>query len=107
MQDTANLDDILADAVDRLPGRQPGPDVEALVAIGRPSAPELGDLPGRRVVRADGRLPRGTPQRALPLGEGVPMRGDRGSLREARLPPDLSQRNSVVHRCHSRGLRAT
>jgi methylated-DNA-protein-cysteine methyltransferase-like protein len=47
------------------------------------------DLPWHRVVRADGRLPRGAPQRARLLGEGVPMRGDRVNLREARLPPDL------------------
>ena len=46
------------------------------------------DLPWHRVVRADGRLPRGAPQRALLLREGVPMRGDRVDLREARLPPD-------------------
>jgi methylated-DNA-protein-cysteine methyltransferase related protein len=47
------------------------------------------DLPWQRVVRADGRLPRGAPQRALLLREGVPMRGDRVDLREARLPPEL------------------
>ena len=46
------------------------------------------DLPWHRVVRADGHLPRGAPQRALLLREGVPMRGDRVDLREARLPPD-------------------
>ena len=47
------------------------------------------DLPWYRVVRADGRLPRGAAQRARLLREGVPMRGDRVDLREARLPPDL------------------
>jgi methylated-DNA-protein-cysteine methyltransferase related protein len=47
------------------------------------------DLPWHRVVRADGRLPRGAPQRALLRREGVPMRGDRVDLREARLPPEL------------------
>jgi len=47
------------------------------------------DLPWHRVVRADGRLPRGAPQRARLLREGVPMRGERVDLREARLPPDL------------------
>jgi methylated-DNA-protein-cysteine methyltransferase-like protein len=47
------------------------------------------DLPWHRVVRADGRLPQGEPQRARLLREGVPMRGDRVNLRDARLPPDL------------------
>jgi methylated-DNA-protein-cysteine methyltransferase related protein len=47
------------------------------------------DLPWHRVVRADGGLPRGAPQRARLLEERVPMRGDRVNLREARLPPDL------------------
>ena len=46
-------------------------------------------LPWHRVVRADGRLPRGAPQRARLLREGVPMRGDRVDLREARLPTEL------------------
>lgn len=44
------------------------------------------DLPWHRVVRADGTLPRGEPQRERLLREGVPMRGDRVDLREARLP---------------------
>jgi methylated-DNA-protein-cysteine methyltransferase related protein len=47
------------------------------------------DLPWHRVVRADGRLPRGAPQRARLLQEGVPMRGEHVDLREARLPRDL------------------
>src|ERR1700730_18827556 len=47
------------------------------------------DLPWHRVVRADGHLPRGAPQRALLRREGVPMRGDRVDLRGARLPPEL------------------
>jgi alkylated DNA nucleotide flippase Atl1 len=47
------------------------------------------DLPWHRVVRADGSIPKGTPQRDLLLAEGVPMRGDRVDLREARLPPEL------------------
>ena len=47
------------------------------------------DLPWHRVVRADGSLPRGEPQRARLLQEGVPLRGDRVNLREARVPPDL------------------
>jgi hypothetical protein len=40
-------------------------------------------------VLADGSLPKGAPQRALLLREGVPMRGDRVDLREARLPVEL------------------
>jgi methylated-DNA-protein-cysteine methyltransferase related protein len=46
-------------------------------------------IPWHRVVRADGTLPKGPPQRKLLLREGVPMRGDRVDLREARLPPEL------------------
>ena len=47
------------------------------------------DLPWQRVVRADGSLPKGGRQRALLLREGVPMRGERVDLREARLPPEF------------------
>jgi methylated-DNA-protein-cysteine methyltransferase-like protein len=47
------------------------------------------DLPWHRVVRADGSLPKGANQRELLLREGVPMRGVRVDLREARLPPEL------------------
>jgi methylated-DNA-protein-cysteine methyltransferase related protein len=47
------------------------------------------DIPWHRVVRADGSLPKGAPQRTLLLREGVPMRGDRVDLREARLPVEL------------------
>jgi alkylated DNA nucleotide flippase Atl1 len=47
-------------------------------------------LPWHRVVRADGSLPQGEVQRKLLLAEGVPMRGDRVDLRQARLPPDVS-----------------
>ena len=47
------------------------------------------DLPWHRVVRADGSIPKGAPQRALLLRERVPMRGDRVDLREARLPVAL------------------
>ncbi|MCW3027984.1 MAG: Methylated-DNA-(protein)-cysteine S-methyltransferase binding protein [Solirubrobacterales bacterium] len=48
------------------------------------------DLPWQRVVRADGGIPQGSPQRELLLREGVPMRGDRVDLRRARLPTELS-----------------
>jgi methylated-DNA-protein-cysteine methyltransferase-like protein len=61
-----------------------------------PGAPRLVGLilarthiPWHRIVRADGSLPKGAPQRALLLREGVPMRGDRVDLREARLPVEL------------------
>ena len=47
------------------------------------------DLPWQRVVRADGSLPKGAKQRALLVREGVPMRGERVDLREARLPPEF------------------
>ena len=47
------------------------------------------DLPWHRVVRADGTIPKGQRQRELLLGEGVPMRGDRVDLDQARLPPEL------------------
>jgi len=46
-------------------------------------------IPWHRVVRIDGSLPKGAPQRDLLLREGVPMRGDRVDLEEARLPPEL------------------
>jgi alkylated DNA nucleotide flippase Atl1 len=46
-------------------------------------------IPWHRVVRADGSLPQGEPQRKLLLREGVPMRGSRVDLREARLPSEL------------------
>ena len=62
-----------------------------------PSAPRLvgrvlsqtHELPWHRVVRADGTLPQGKAQRELLVAEGVPMRGDRVNLDEARLPPEL------------------
>jgi alkylated DNA nucleotide flippase Atl1 len=47
------------------------------------------DLPWHRVVRADGTIPKGQPQRKLLLTEGVPMRGDRVDLDQARLPVEL------------------
>src|SRR5712691_11247847 len=46
-------------------------------------------IPWHRVVRADGSLPKGQPQRELLLREGVPMRGARVDLRQARLPAGL------------------
>jgi methylated-DNA-protein-cysteine methyltransferase-like protein len=47
------------------------------------------DVPWQRVVRADGSLPKGAKQRALLLREGVPMRGERVDLDDARLPQEL------------------
>ena len=46
-------------------------------------------LPWQRVVRADGSLTQGDRQRELLEREGVPMRGDRVDMDEARLPPEL------------------
>lgn len=56
--------------------------------VGRVLATSHG-LPWHRVVRADGSLAQGARQRELLLREGVPMRGDRVDLREARLPQEL------------------
>ena len=47
------------------------------------------NLPWHRVVRADGTIPQGLPQRELLRAEGVPMRGDRVDLDLARVPPEL------------------
>jgi alkylated DNA nucleotide flippase Atl1 len=47
------------------------------------------DVPWHRVVRADGSMPQGERQRKLLLREGVPMRGGRVDLRDARLPDYL------------------
>jgi methylated-DNA-protein-cysteine methyltransferase related protein len=46
-------------------------------------------LPWHRVVRADGSVAMGRRQRALLLKEGVPMRGERVDLRQARLPSGI------------------
>jgi methylated-DNA-protein-cysteine methyltransferase related protein len=50
---------------------------------------QVHDVPWHRVVRADGTLTQGQRQRKLLLAEGVPMRGDRVDLSEARVPPEL------------------
>lgn len=47
------------------------------------------DVPWQRVVRADGSMPQGSPQRELLIKEGVPMRGERVDLDRARLPTEL------------------
>jgi methylated-DNA-protein-cysteine methyltransferase-like protein len=54
--------------------------------VGRVLAGTDESLPWHRVVRADGSLAKGRLQRELLLREGVPMRGDRVDLRQARLP---------------------
>jgi methylated-DNA-protein-cysteine methyltransferase-like protein len=46
-------------------------------------------IPWQRVVRADGSLPKGAEQRRLLLREGVPMRGGRVDLKDARLPQEI------------------
>ncbi|MGZ8693324.1 MAG: MGMT family protein [Gaiellaceae bacterium] len=48
------------------------------------------ELPWHRVVRADGSLTQGRRQRELLVREGVPMRGDRVDLDDARVPSYLS-----------------
>jgi methylated-DNA-protein-cysteine methyltransferase-like protein len=57
--------------------------------VGRVLATTDHEVPWQRVVRADGSLPMGEAQRELLLGEGVPMRGDRVDLRQARVPPEF------------------
>jgi alkylated DNA nucleotide flippase Atl1 len=44
------------------------------------------DLPWWRVVRADGSLAKGARQRRHLLAEGVPFRGERVDMVEARMP---------------------
>jgi alkylated DNA nucleotide flippase Atl1 len=43
-------------------------------------------VPWHRIVRADGSLAKGAPQRALLDAEGVPFRGERVEMRVARMP---------------------
>jgi alkylated DNA nucleotide flippase Atl1 len=57
--------------------------------VGRILATTHERLPWHRVVRADGSIPMGSRQRELLLQEGVPMRGDRVDLRQARLPSSM------------------
>jgi len=44
------------------------------------------EVPWHRVVRADGSLAKGERQRRLLEAEGVPFRGERVDMRQARLP---------------------
>ena len=48
-------------------------------------------VPWWRVVRSDGTWPKGAAQRARLLEEGVPMRGRRVLMAEARMPPEAIQ----------------
>lgn len=56
------------------------------------SACEEPGLPWWRVVRADGSLAKGAPQRALLEAEGVPFHGARVQLPVARLPDGVGER---------------
>jgi methylated-DNA-protein-cysteine methyltransferase related protein len=47
-----------------------------------------GGIPWWRVVRSDGTWPKGAEQRARLLGEGVPLRGRRVVMSDARIPPE-------------------
>ena len=44
------------------------------------------DIPGQRIVRADGSLPKGERQRALLEAEGVPFKGRRVDMKAAWVP---------------------
>ncbi len=44
------------------------------------------DVPWWRIVRADGSLAKGAHQRAQLEAEGVPFRGERVDMRQARIP---------------------
>ena len=54
--------------------------------VGRTLASTHEDLPWHRVVRADGTAPKGARQLARLRNEGVPLRGDRVDMANARLP---------------------
>lgn len=60
--------------------------------VGRVLATTAEDVPWHRVVRADGSVARGARQRALLRREGVPLRGDRVDLAQARLPDEVPLR---------------
>ena len=44
------------------------------------------DVPWWRIVRSDGSLAKGAKQRALLDEEGVPFKGDKVDMRQARIP---------------------
>jgi methylated-DNA-protein-cysteine methyltransferase related protein len=49
------------------------------------------EVPWQRVVRADGSLAKGEPQRKLLEAEGVPFRGARVDMRSAWVPPAVER----------------
>ncbi|HSS74610.1 MAG TPA: MGMT family protein [Gaiellaceae bacterium] len=57
--------------------------------VGHVLATSKEKLPWHRVVRADGSLTQGRRQRLLLLAEGIPMRGSRVDLADARVPPEF------------------
>ena len=61
-------------------------DPDAPRLVGHVLATTDEDLPWYRVVRADGSLARGRRQRQLLHREGVPLRGNRVDLNQARVP---------------------
>ena len=54
--------------------------------VGRVLATTRADVPWHRVVRADGSVAKGARQLDRLRREGVPLRGDRVDLRQARIP---------------------
>jgi methylated-DNA-protein-cysteine methyltransferase-like protein len=64
-------------------------DPQAPRLVGRVLATTHDEMPWHRVVRADGSVAMGRRQRELLRREGVPMRGDRIDLGQARLPRHL------------------
>ncbi|MBO0767868.1 MAG: MGMT family protein [Solirubrobacterales bacterium] len=55
---------------------------------GRALAQGAPDMPWWRVVRSDGTWTQGPEQRCLLEAEGIPIRGQRVVLADARIPPD-------------------
>jgi methylated-DNA-protein-cysteine methyltransferase-like protein len=64
-------------------------DPQAPRLVGRVLATTHDEMPWHRVVHADGSVAMGRRQRELLRREGVPMRGDRVDLGQARLPRHL------------------
>jgi methylated-DNA-protein-cysteine methyltransferase-like protein len=64
-------------------------DPQAPRLVGRVLATSNAVVPWHRVVRADGSLAMARRQLALLVEEGVPMRGNRVDLRQARLPANF------------------
>ena len=61
-------------------------DPKAPHLVGRVLATTPARVPWHRVVRSDGSVPKGARQLELLRREGVPMRGDRVDMAEARRP---------------------